>query len=124
MTRIDKWLWAARFYRTRGKAKEAISGGKVHLNGRRVKASKELIAGDMLELKQGWDEMTIIVKVLSDVRRSAEIAKKLYEETSESIEKRQRIAEQRRAAGNQIRHEGRPSKRNRRLIHQFINRNT
>ncbi len=124
MTRIDKWLWAARFYRTRGKAKEAITGGKVHLNGHRAKPSKELGVGDILELKQGWDEKTVVVKALSDTRRSAPIAEELYDETPESLAKRQSIAEQRKAAGNQIKSDGRPSKRSRRLIHQFKNRNT
>ena len=123
MTRIDKWLWAARFYRTRGKAKEAIDGGKVHINGTRAKPSKDLNIGDMLELTQGWDEKTVVVKALSDVRRSAQIAQELYAETAASLAKRERIAEQRKAAGNQVRNEGRPSKKNRRLIHQFKNRN-
>ena len=123
MTRIDKWLWAARFYRTRGKAKEAIDGGKVHINGTRAKPSKDLNIGDMLELTQGWDEKTVVVKALSDVRQSAQIAQELYAETAASLAKRERIAEQRKAAGNQVRSEGRPSKKNRRLIHQFKNRN-
>ena len=123
MTRIDKWLWAARFYRTRGKAKEAIDGGKVHINGIRAKPSKELNIGDMLELTQGRDEKTVVVKAMSDIRRSARIAQGLYSETSKSLAKRERIAEQRKAAGNQVRSEGRPSKKNRRLIHQFKNRN-
>ena len=123
MTRIDKWLWAARFYRTRGKAKEAIDGGKVHINGTRAKPSKELNIGDMLELTQGWDEKAVVVKALSDVRRSSQIAQELYAETASSLAKRERIAERRKVAGNQVRSEGRPSKKNRRLIHQFKNRN-
>lgn len=121
--RIDKWLWAARFYRTRAKAKEAIDGGKVHINGNRAKPSKELSVGDILELTQGWDEKTVEVKALSDTRRSAQIAQELYEETAESIAKRERITEQRKAAGSQVRSEGRPNKKDRRLIHQFKNRN-
>ena len=123
MTRIDKWLWAARFYRTRNKAKEAIDSGKVQINGTRAKPSKELNIGDMLKLTQGWDEKTVVVKALSDVRQSAQIAQELYAETAASLAKRERIAEQRKAAGNQVRSEGRPSKKNRRLIHQFKNRN-
>ena len=123
MTRVDKWLWAARFFRTRAKAKEAIDGGKVHINGARTKPSKELSIGDTLELTQGWDEKVVVVKELSDTRRSAQIAQALYEETAESIEKRERITEQRKAAGNQVRSEGRPSKKDRRQIHQFKNRN-
>lgn len=124
MTRIDKWLWAARFFRTRAKAKEAIDGGKVHINGNRAKPSKELTVGDTLELTQGWDEKVVIVQGLSDTRRSATIAQELYEETAESIGKRQLVAEQRKAAGSQVRSEGRPSKRDRRMIHQFKNRNS
>ena len=123
MPRLDKWLWAARFYRTRGKAKEAIEGGKVHLNGNRAKPSRELSIGDTLELTQGWDEKTVIVKALSDARKAAPIAQGLYEETSDSVTKREQIVAQRKAAGSPGRGEGRPSKRNRRLIHQFKNRN-
>ena len=123
MTRIDKWLWAARFYRTRNKAKEAIDGGKVHINGTRSKPSKELNIGDMLELTQGWDEKTVVIKALTDMRRSAQIAQELYAETTESLAKRERITEQRKAAGNQIPSAGRPSKKNRRLIRQFKKRN-
>ena len=123
MTRIDKWLWAARFYRTRGKAKEAIDGGKVHINGTRAKPSKDLNIGDMLELTQGWDEKTVVIKAVSDVRRSAKIAQGLYSETSESLTKRERLAEQRKVTGSQFHSEGKPSKKNRRLIHQFKNRN-
>ena len=123
MTRIDKWLWAARFYRTRGKAKEAIDGGKVHVNGARAKPSKEINIGDTLELTQGWDEKTVVIKALSDTRRSAQIAQALYSETLESLTKRDRIAEQRKAAGFQISSAGRPSKKTRRLIHQFKKRN-
>ena len=124
MTRIDKWLWAARFFRTRAKAKEAIDGGKVHINGNRTKPSKEVAVGDLLYITQGWDEKVVVVKELSDNRRSAQIAQGLYEETEQSIEKRQLIAEQRKAAGNHVRSEGRPSKKGRRLIHQFKNRNS
>ena len=123
MYRIDKWLWAARFFKTRGKAKEAIDGGKVHVNGYRVKPSKEVAIGDTLEITQGWDEKTVVVRQLSDIRRNATIAEQLYEETPESIKKREHHAEQRRAAGNQVRSEGRPSKKDRRLIHQFRDRN-
>lgn len=121
--RIDKWLWAARFFKTRAKAKEAIDGGKVHVNGHRVKPSKDVMVDDLLEITQGWDDKIVIVRELSDNRRSAALAQALYEETPESIERRERIAEQRRAAGGQVRSEGRPSKRDRRLIHQFKDKN-
>ncbi len=121
--RLDKWLWAARFYRTRAKAKEAIDGGKVHMDGTRAKPSKELKVGDIVELRQGWDERVVLVKALSEQRRGAPEAALLYEETPESIEKRLRIAEQRKAAGGQIVSSGRPSKKDRRQIHRFRDQN-
>ena len=121
--RIDKWLWAARFFRTRAKAKEAIDGGKVHLNNNRAKPSKEIQVDDLLKITQGWDEKVVVVKALSDTRRSASVAQELYEETPESVEKRAQVTEQRKAAGNQVRSAGRPNKRDRRLIHQFRDKN-
>lgn len=121
--RIDKWLWAARFFKTRAKAKDAIDGGKVHLNGQRTKPSKEVSAGDQLEITQGYDEKIINVIDVSDNRRSAEIAQKLYEETPESIKRRELRAEQRRAAGQQVLTDGRPTKKNRRMIHRFRDNN-
>ena len=121
--RVDKWLWAARFFKTRAKAKEAIDGGKVDINGTRAKPSKELQIGDELSITQGWDEKVVVVDGLSDRRGSATIAQTLYSETEESIARREMIAEQRRAAGGQVRSEGRPSKKDRRQIHQFRSRN-
>lgn len=121
--RIDKWLWAARFFKTRAKAKDAIDGGKVHLNGARTKPSKEVQLDDTLNITQGWDEKVVVVMGLSDKRGSATIAQALYEETAESTRKRALIAEQRKAAGSQVRSEGRPTKKGRRLIHQFRDRN-
>ena len=121
--RIDKWLWAARFFKTRAKAKVAIDGGKVHINGQRTKPSKEVTVGDQLEITQGYDEKIINVLDISDNRRSAEIAQKLYEETPESIKRRELRAEQRRAAGQQVMTEGRPTKKDRRMIHRFRDNN-
>ena len=121
--RVDKWLWAARFFKTRAKAKEAIDGGKVDINGTRAKPSKELQVGDELSITQGWDEKVVVVDGLSDRRGSATIAQTLYSETEDSIARREMIAEQRRAAGGQVRSEGRPRKKDRRQIHQFRNRN-
>lgn len=121
--RVDKWLWAARFFKTRAKAKEAIDGGKVDINGTRAKPSKELQIGDELSITQGWDEKVVVVDGLSDRRGSATIAQTLYSETEDSIARREMIAEQRRAAGGQVRSEGRPGKKDRRQIHQFRSRN-
>jgi ribosome-associated heat shock protein Hsp15 len=115
--RLDKWLWAARFYKTRNIAKEAIDGGKVHLNGQRCKPGKEPKVGDMLKLRTGWDEKVVIVRELSDKRQKAELAQQLYEETSESIQARETSAEQRKAMrGATPRPERRPDKKQRRDI--------
>ena len=97
--RVDKWLWAARFYKTRSIAKTAIEGGKVHLDGKRVKVSREISIGERLTIKQGWDEKEVVVRVLSDQRGPAPIAQTLYEETSESVARREREAQARKAAG-------------------------
>ena len=121
--RIDKWLWAARFYKTRAKAKEAIDGGKVHLNGSRSKPSKEIVVGDKLKITQSWDERIVVVRDLSEKRKGAPIAQLLYDETEESIVKRELQSEQRRAAGKHVMSEGKPSKKERRLIHQFRDKN-
>jgi len=121
--RLDKWLWAARFYKTRAKAKEAIDGGKVHIDGTRAKAAKELHVGIEVRLRQGWDEKTVIVTGLSDQRRNATFAETLYEETPESIEQRLLQAAQRKSAGQQTTSRERPTKRDRRLIHQFKDKN-
>ena len=79
--RIDKWLWAARFFKTRAIAKQAIEGGKVQCEGNRVKASKEIEVGMEIRLRQGFDEKTVIVTGLSDQRRGAPEAQQLYRET-------------------------------------------
>ena len=97
--RVDKWLWAARFYKTRSIAKTAIEAGKVHLDGQRVKVSREISVGEHLTVKQGWDEKEVVVKALSDQRGPASIAQTLYEETPESIVRREREAQARKAAG-------------------------
>ena len=87
--RLDKWLWAARFFKTRSLAKAAIEGGKVQLDGQRVKVSKEILVGDELKIRQGWDEKVVRVLALSDQRRGAPEASLLYEETPESIARRE-----------------------------------
>ncbi len=118
--RIDKWLWAARFFKTRSLAKQAIEGGKIHCDGQRVKPSRDLTPGMVLTIRKGWDEFEVVVEVLSDQRRGAPEAQKLYRETEASIARRETSAAQRRAMGvQQIVHEGRPTKKQRRQIHRF-----
>lgn len=118
--RLDKWLWAARFFKTRSLAKQAIDGGKVHLHGQRVKVSKEIIVGDKLTIRQGWDEKHVCVLRLSAQRRGAVEAQALYQESKDSIERREKEAAARKAAGGMLhRPEQRPTKKQRRQIHRF-----
>jgi ribosome-associated heat shock protein Hsp15 len=118
--RLDKWLWAARFFKTRGLAKAAIEGGKVHLAGQRVKVSREISVGDTLQIRQGYDERVVLVEALSDQRRGAPEAQLLYQETPDSIAKRETEAQARKAAGGMIdRPAQRPTKKQRRQIHRF-----
>jgi ribosome-associated heat shock protein Hsp15 len=117
--RIDKWLWAARFFKTRTLAKTAIESGKVQLAGQRVKVSREVAPGDMLRIKQGWDEREVIVKGTSEQRRSAPIAQTLYEETSDSVARRERAAEARKAAGAMARPTQRPGKHERKALERL-----
>ena len=121
--RLDKWLWAARFFKTRAKAKEAIDGGKIHVAGVKAKPSKEVNIGEIIKVRQGWDEKFVEVKALSEQRRGAPEAALLYEETPASIEKRLQEAEQRKAAGGHLVTTGRPSKKDRRQIHRFREQN-
>jgi ribosome-associated heat shock protein Hsp15 len=100
--RVDKWLWAARFFKTRSIAKTAIEGGKVHLDGQRVKVSREIAVGETLVIKQGWYEKEVVVLGLSAQRGPAPVARELYEETAGSIEKREREAQARKAAGGAV----------------------
>jgi len=120
--RLDKWLWAARFFKTRHLAAEAIKGGKVHLNGQRAKPSKEVRLGSRLRIHKASLEWEIEVKVLPKQRRPASEAIHFYEENDESILRRQQIVmelrDQRAAAGPLL--NNKPSKRNRRMIHRFI----
>ena len=117
--RLDKWLWAARFYKTRALAKEAIEGGKVHCRGERCKPSKEPKVGDELVLRAGYDERTVVIEQLSAVRRGAPQAQLLYRETDESISAREKAAELRKAGALGIQTDGRPTKKQRRQIHRF-----
>lgn len=117
--RLDKWLWACRFYKTRAIAKTAIDGGKVQYEGVKPKPGKAVHIGDYVKLKQGVDEKTVVVEALSDRRQSATIAQALYKETSESIKKRQEIADLRKLAAPST--QGKPDKKQRRQIHRFKN---
>lgn len=119
--RIDKWLWAARFFKTRSLAKQAIEGGKVHCDGQRVKASKEISTDLLLTIRNGWDEKEIKVIALSDKRRGAPEAALLYQETESSISKRADNDIQRKLlkSAASLHTEGRPSKKQRRQIHRF-----
>ena len=118
--RIDKWLWAARFFKTRSLAKQAIEGGKVHVNGQRAKPSRDIQVGMTLIVRQGWDDKEIIVQDITDKRRGAPDAVKLYEETQESINKRLTNAQQRKAMGAAtINTEGKPTSKQRRKINEL-----
>ena len=117
--RVDKWLWAARFFKTRSLAKTAIEGGKVLLAGQKVKVSREVAPGDMLRIRQGWDEREVKVIATSEQRRAAPIAQTLYEETEASIERRARAAEARKAAGTLARPSQRPGKHERKALERM-----
>jgi len=118
--RIDKWLWAARFFKTRSSASKAVAGGQVHLNGGRSKPSKPVRVGDVLEIHRNEIEFIVTVLALSGKRGPAVEAQKLYEESEESILARERSREQRRLeAAQKTGPRGRPSKRDRRLIRNF-----
>ncbi|GAB7210531.1 ribosome-associated heat shock protein Hsp15 [Dickeya oryzae] len=93
--RLDKWLWAARFYKTRALAREMIDGGKVHYNGQRSKPGKLVELDAEITLRQGNDTRTVMVRAISDQRRPAAQAQALYEETPQSIEKREKLAQAR-----------------------------
>ena len=114
--RVDKWLWAARFFKTRSLAKAAIEGGKVQLDGKRVKVSREITTGDRLTIRQGWDEKSITIVALSDQRGPATTAQALYEESEESIARRERETLLRRAAGGLNKPNHRPDKHERKQI--------
>lgn len=117
--RLDKWLWAARFYKTRALAKTAIESGKVHCRGDRCKPGKEPRIGDEFVLRTGFDERTVVVRALSVVRRGAPEAQTLYEETAESIARREQAAALRKAGALGVTTDGRPTKKQRRQLHQL-----
>ena len=117
--RIDKWLWAARFFKTRSLAKAAIEGGKVQVAGEKVKVSREVIPGDILRIRQGWDEREVTVIATSEQRRAAPIAQNLYEETEASVDRRARAEEARKAAGTLARPSQRPGKHERKALERL-----
>ena len=117
--RIDKWLWAARFFKTRSLAKNAIEGGKVQLAGQRVKVSREIAVGDVLHIRKGWDEYEIVVSAISVQRGAAPIAQTLYEETEASMSRRARAAEARKAAGALARPTQKPGKHERKALERL-----
>jgi ribosome-associated heat shock protein Hsp15 len=115
--RVDKWLWAARFFKTRGAATEAVLGGHVQVNGARVKPAREVVVGDRLEITRSSERWTVIVTGLADRRGSASVAATLYDETPESVDERQRRRNERRLArplGADL--SARPTKRDRRRL--------
>ncbi|WP_215398685.1 ribosome-associated heat shock protein Hsp15 [Rheinheimera oceanensis] len=115
--RLDKWLWACRFYKTRALAKEMIEGGKVHYNGQRCKASRTVETGATVRLPQGTDEKVVVVLGLSEKRLAAPLAQQLYEETADSIEQRLKRAELRKTNSLFAPHpETKPDKKERRKL--------
>lgn len=118
--RLDKWLWAARIYKTRALAREMIEGGKVHYNGQRSKPGKVVELKATLTIRQGNDERTIVVKGITEQRRPASEAVALYEETAESIEKREKMALARKMNALTMPHpDRRPDKKERRDLMRF-----
>lgn len=118
--RVDKWLWAARFFKTRNLAKQAIEGGKVHIDGQRIKASKDIVLGLTLNIRQEQDEREVLVIALSEHRRGAPEAALLYQETEASIERREkRDADRKAGMIDYIMSDHRPNKKERRQIHRF-----
>ena len=114
--RIDRWLWAARFFKTRSSAAAAVAGGKVHLNGQRTKPAKAVRAGDRLDVRRGDLRWEVAVLAIAARRGPASEARALYEETPESVERREREREERRARRRLAAGTGRPTKRDRRQL--------
>lgn len=117
--RLDKWLWAARFYKTRTIAKEMIGGGKVHYNGNRTKPNKSVDIGATIKLRQGNEEKEVKVTALSEQRRGAAEAQQLYSETEQSIQRREKNALARKM--NVIPSDHKPNKKERRELIKFKN---
>jgi ribosome-associated heat shock protein Hsp15 len=121
--RIDKWLWAARFYKTRSMASHACELGRIEANGQPAKPAREVKPGDMLRVKNEGGEYLVEVLLLSEMRGPATVAQTLYRETDASREARQRLAEERKAVPNfEFLREGKPSKKDRRVIDRWRGR--
>lgn len=119
--RIDKWLWAARFFKTRSLAAKAVSGGHVALNGHKIKPARTVQVSDLLVIRQGFVEYTVRVLGVSEQRGPAMLARTLYAETEESVTKREEAQAERKAMNLQSsRPEHRPDKHERRKIRQFL----
>jgi len=123
--RLDKWLWAARFFKTRSLAREAVSGGKIHLNGNRAKPARLLNLDDELRIQRGEEELIVTVLGLSSRRGPATVAQGLYEESEKNRERREKLAEERKLQYQQRvggERERRPDKRQRRRLIRFKNK--
>ncbi|HWP94378.1 MAG TPA: S4 domain-containing protein [Gammaproteobacteria bacterium] len=122
--RLDLWLWAARFFRSRTLATEAIEGGKVHVNGGRARPSRAVHIGDVLDITRAGERLTVVVRGLARERGSAEVARTLYEETAESLARRAVQAEQRRLAryAAPVFEDGRPDRRGRAALRKLKGR--
>jgi ribosome-associated heat shock protein Hsp15 len=119
-TRLDRWLWAARFFKTRSQAATAIDGGKVHLGGHRAKRATAVRVGDELRIRKGPYEFRVVIRALSERRGSSPEAAALFEETAESIRQRARLREELRAKTTlTYEGKGRPTKRDRRRLDRF-----
>ncbi|MBI3983065.1 MAG: RNA-binding S4 domain-containing protein [Gemmatimonadetes bacterium] len=118
--RLDRWLWAARFYKTRAQAHAAVEGGKVRINGVRAKASKSLAVGNELRIRKGAFEFLVVVRSLADQRGPATVARTLYEEDAASVTARQALSSQIKARPTPVYEgKGRPTKRDRRRLDQW-----
>lgn len=124
--RLDKWLWAARFFKTRNLAAEAINGGKIHLNGKRTKPGRDVKPGSQLIIHKGSFEWDITVEVIPKQRRPATEAKLFYTEKEESIKLRQQLTEEQRRLRtfSDNSDKGRPTKRDRRQLERFIGKDS
>ncbi len=118
--RLDKWLWAARFFKTRSLAKSAIENGKVLIDGQKCKPSRTIGGSETLSIRRGDEVIEVVVVMLSEQRRGAPEAQKLYQETGESMSRREQLAANRKALRDSMPISVRPNKKQRRQIHKFL----